>query len=110
MLSAQGLAHELATRTAPDDTILVVWASASVYAYADREPATPYLWFRPLRYIDGAVDAVVDRVGGSDPPAAIAVVHPPRLLDYSGELSRLLASRYTAVTSVRGVPVYVLRR
>jgi hypothetical protein len=110
MVGAQGLAHELATRTGPDDTILVVWASASVYAYADREPATPYLWFRPLRYIDGAVDAVVDRVGGSHPPAAIVVVHPPQLLDYSGELSRLLASRYTAVTSVRGVPVYVLRR
>ncbi len=109
LASAERIARELESASDPGDSVLVVWAAASVYAYADREAATPYLWFRPVRYIEGASDDIVDRVAGADPPAAIAVAQPPELLDPGGELSRLLASRYRVTAHVDGVVVYTLR-
>ncbi len=109
LASAEDLGRELADLTDPDERVLVVWAAASAYAYAGREPATPYLWFRPVRYIDGASEAIVEEVAGVDPPAAVAVAQPPDLLDPDGELSRLLKQRYRPEATVDGVPVYVLR-
>ncbi|MGH9251423.1 MAG: hypothetical protein ACRD0W_18155, partial [Acidimicrobiales bacterium] len=109
LASADDLGRELAGLTEPDERVLVVWAAASAYAYAGREPATPYLWFRPVRYIDGASEAIVDEVAGVDPPAAVAVAQPPDLLDPDGELSRLLEQRYRPAATVDGVPVFVLR-
>ncbi|MGH8823254.1 MAG: hypothetical protein ACRDVN_02105 [Jiangellaceae bacterium] len=109
LASAERVGHELAELSDPDERVLVVWAAASVYAYADREPATPFLWFRPVRYIDGASEAIIDQVAGDDPPAAIAVAQPPELLDPDGGLSRLLEQRYQRVATVDGIPVYALR-
>ena len=109
LASAEGIGRELAALTDPDERVLVVWAAASVYAYADREPATPYLWFRPVRYIDGAAAAIVDEVAGPDPPAAVALVQPPDLLDPAGELSLLLKRRYLREATVGRFPVYALR-
>jgi hypothetical protein len=109
LASAEGVGRELAALTDPDERVLVIWAAASVYAYADREPATPYLWFRPVRYIDGAAAGIVDGVAGPDPPAAVAVLQPPDLLDPAGELSRLLERRYLREATVDGIAVYALR-
>ena len=109
LASAEDLGRELADLTDPDERVLVVWAAASAYAYAGREPATPYLWFRPVRYIDGAAEAIVDEVAGVDPPAAVAVAQPPDLLDPGGDLSRLLEQRYRPAATVDGVPVFVLK-
>jgi hypothetical protein len=109
LAAAEGVGQELAELTEPDERVLVVWAAASVYAYAGREPATPYLWFRPVRYIDGASEAIVDEVAGSNPPAAIALAQPPEWLDPAGELSRLLERRYLREATVDGIPIYALR-
>jgi len=109
LATAEELGHELASLSGPDDTVLVVWAAASVYVYAERDPATPYIWFRPLRFIDGASGAILDRMGGTDPPAAVAVAQPPALLDPGGRLWQLLRERYQRVSTIDGVPVYALR-
>ena len=105
---AVGRALEQASRSG--DRVLALWANASVYWYTDRVPASRYLWHRNLELIPGAVPTIVAEVTGPTPPAAIAVYQPPRSLDRTGAIERAIATRYTLVATIAGVPVYRLRR
>ena len=109
ILTARAVGDALQAASPAGGRVLALWANASVYWYADRVPASRYLWHRNLELIAGAVPAIVAEVTGSRPPAAIAVYQSPGSLDPSGAVERALATRYVRVAAIDGIPVYRLR-
>jgi 4-amino-4-deoxy-L-arabinose transferase-like glycosyltransferase len=99
------VAAYLRAHTAPGDRVLVIWAAASVVYLADREPAAPYLWYRNVEAVPGAL-ATTRRALARGVPSLVAVLHPPGAIDDSGATERILARRYRPVARVAGVAVY----
>ena len=83
-----------------------MWAAANVYYLSDRPPAVPYMWFRPMQVIPGALDKVHAALGGSDRPQLVVAEQPADALDTSGETARLLARYYRPVARFGSVVVY----
>jgi 4-amino-4-deoxy-L-arabinose transferase-like glycosyltransferase len=90
----------------PGDRIFVMWAAANVYYLSDRDPAVPYMWFRNIQTIPGALDQVRDALAASDRPVLVVVEQPPKSIDPSGRTADLLNSLYEQVAVVGGVPIY----
>ena len=94
------------SHTAPGQRIFVMWAAANVYYLADRDPAVPYMWFRNIQAVPGALGDVHAALAGPDGPLLVVAEQEPGSLDPSGETARLLESGYTLVATVSGVPIY----
>lgn len=101
---------EVRRLTGPDDRILVMWAAANVYYLADRDPAVPYMWFRNVEAIPGALDEVRAALAADDRPAVVVVEQPPEAIDRSGRTAELLRTHYEQAAVVEGVPIYQERR
>jgi 4-amino-4-deoxy-L-arabinose transferase-like glycosyltransferase len=93
----------------PGDRIFVMWAAANVYYLSDRDPAVPYMWFRNIQSIPGALDQVRDALAGPDRPVLVVVEQPPESIDASGRTGELLNDLYEQVAVVGGVPIYRAR-
>jgi 4-amino-4-deoxy-L-arabinose transferase-like glycosyltransferase len=100
------VADYVRAHTAPGDRIFVMWAAANVYYLADREPAVPYMWFRNIESIPGALDRVRKALASPDRPALVVVEQPPGAIDASGRTGELLNTYYKRAAVVQGVPVY----
>jgi hypothetical protein len=83
-----------------------MWAAADVYYLADRAPAVPYMWFRNLQAVPGALDQVHAALASAQRPLLVVAEQDAGALDSSGETARLLASHYRLVATVEGVPIY----
>ncbi len=93
----------------PGDRIFVMWAAADVYYLADRDPAVPYIWFRNIQAIPGALDLVRAALASPSRPALVVAEQPPGAIDSSGATARVLAQRYRLAATVDGIPVYRAR-
>ncbi|MGI9117046.1 MAG: hypothetical protein ACR2JV_05360 [Gaiellales bacterium] len=108
VLSAIGVGNRVAATTRPDERIQVLWANAAVYWYADRIPATRYLWYRNIERIPGGRQAVVDAFTGDAPPTVAVGYQPVAALDVDGAIQRVLDADYVRAM-VDGQPVWRLR-
>ena len=90
----------------PGDRIFVMWAAANVYYLSDRHPAVPYMWFRIIQVVPGALVQVHAALASPDRPLLVVAEQPPGALDSSGETARLLESGYRLAATVGGVPIY----
>lgn len=108
LLSDAAVARQVRARTRPGEPVLVVWAAAGVYYLADRPPAVPWMWRRPVESVPGAVGAVRDAIRGRV-PRVVVVAQDPDGLDGSGETARLLARGYRTAAVVDGVQVLAPR-
>lgn len=108
VISAITVGNRVAQLTGRDDRVQVLWANAAVYWYANRIPATRYLWYRNIERIPGGREGVADAfTGGSPPPVAVGY-QPVAALDIDGQIQTVLDARYEALT-VDGQPVWRLR-
>ena len=108
VISAIPVGAAVARMTAPDDRVQVLWANAAVYWYADRIPATRYLWYRNIERIPGGRQAVVDAFEGPTPPAVAVGYQPVAALDVDGRIQAVLDRAY-ARDAVDGIPVWRLQ-
>jgi 4-amino-4-deoxy-L-arabinose transferase-like glycosyltransferase len=92
--------------TGAGERIFVVWAAAQVYYLADRPSITPYIWYRNVQEVPGALAAVRRTLAGPDPPALVFGIHQPEMIDKSGRTAAILRRRYRVVARIEGVPVY----
>jgi 4-amino-4-deoxy-L-arabinose transferase-like glycosyltransferase len=107
VISAIGVGNEVARLTGRDDRIQVLWANAAIYWYADRIPATRYLWYRNIERIPGGRQGVVDAFTGDTPPKIAVGYQPVAALDIDGQIQSVLDQRYTT-GEVDGQPVWQL--
>jgi len=92
--------------TRPHEQIFVVWAAADVYYLADRPPAFPYLWYRNVQAIPGALPAA-EKMLAQRKPALVVAAQPPTAIDPSSLTTmRILRREYRMVAAVAGVPIY----
>lgn len=102
------VARYVRRHTQPGERIYVVWAAANVYYLADRAPSFPYLWYRNVQAIPGALPAA-ERMLAARRPALVVAAQPPLSLDPSGTTLRILRAGYRAVAAVGDVPIYERR-
>jgi 4-amino-4-deoxy-L-arabinose transferase-like glycosyltransferase len=91
--------------TLPHQQIYVVWAAADVYYLADRPPSFPYLWYRNVQAIPGAL-ASAQRMLAERKPIVVVAAQAPTSIDKSLTTMRILRREYRPVTAVDGVPIY----
>ncbi len=90
----------------PGDRIFVMWAAANVYYLSDRDPPVPYMWFRNIQVIPGALGQVHAALASSQRPQLVVAEQDPAALDPGGETARLLAEHYRLAGTVEGIPIY----
>jgi 4-amino-4-deoxy-L-arabinose transferase-like glycosyltransferase len=101
----EAVADYVRRHTRPHQRILVIWASASLYYLADREPALRWMWLRNLQTIKGAA-SVAERVLVKRPPALVIRMQPPSALDGTDKALAVLRRDYRLVARIEGVPIY----
>src|SRR6185503_10357810 len=90
LLHSEHVVGWLGDNTDPGDKVFVLWAGADINYLADRPPAVPYLWYRNIQAIPGALDQVRASMASPDGPRYIVGLHKPRKLDKSGKTYQLL--------------------
>ena len=103
------VARYVKQHTQPHQRILVIWASASLYYLADREPALRWMWLRNLQTIEGTA-AVAARVLAKRPPALVIGMQPADALDGTDRAHAVLRRDYILMARVDGVPIYRPRK
>jgi 4-amino-4-deoxy-L-arabinose transferase-like glycosyltransferase len=104
----EALASYVRSRTRPSERIYVLWAGADIYYLADRRPALPYLWYRNVQAVPGAL-AEARRMLASRRPALVLEVQKPAAIDPSGASARILRQDYRLLDRVRGTAVLAPR-
>jgi 4-amino-4-deoxy-L-arabinose transferase-like glycosyltransferase len=108
LVHSEAVAAYVKAHTKPNERILVLWAGADVYYLADRRPALPYLWYRNVESIDGAL-ASVQWLLAVRLPALVVLAQAPDTIDPSGETERILRQKYRFATFVEGIPILEVR-
>jgi hypothetical protein len=98
------LADFLRTHTQPMQTVDVLWAGADVHYLADRRPTVPYLWYRNIEAVPGAL-ALARRMLVERKPALVLVLQHPDALDRSGRTSAILRRYYRRFARVDGTTI-----
>jgi 4-amino-4-deoxy-L-arabinose transferase-like glycosyltransferase len=106
LLHSNHLVGWLTDNTQPGDKVFVLWAGADINYLADRRPAVPYLWYRNIQAIPGALDQVRDSMASPDGPRYIVGLHKPHKLDKSGKTYKLLMENFHRVGKVDGIVIY----
>jgi hypothetical protein len=96
--------------TRPHEHIFVVWAAADVYYLADRPPALPYLWYRNVQAIPGALPAAERMLAQRKPKLVVAAQTPVAIDPSSLTTMRILRREYRIAATVAGVPIYRRRQ
>ena len=107
--SDSAVAEFIRRHTRPSQRIYVLWAAADLYYLADRRPALPYLWFRNVQTIHGAIAAVrqlLDRRAA----ALVVVEQAPSSADPSGVAAAALLRNFHLDARVDGVAIYGPKR
>jgi hypothetical protein len=79
----------------------VLWAAADVHYLADRSPTMPYLWYRNIEAVPGAL-TLARRTLLERRPALVVVVQSPDALDRSGRTATILRRYYRPYARVDG--------
>jgi hypothetical protein len=108
LVHSEAVAAYVKAHTKPNERILVLWAGADVYYLADRRPALPYLWYRNVESIDGAL-ASVQWLLAVRLPALVVLAQAPDTIDPSGETERILRQKYRFAMFVEGIPILEVR-
>src|SRR4030095_10799872 len=87
---------------------LFLWAGADVYYLADRRPALPYMWLRPVESIDGAIVST-RRLLAARRAALVVLAQKPDEVDASGATGRILRRNYRIATFKGGIPILEVR-
>jgi len=101
----RALARYIRAHTEPHQRVLVLWAAADLYYLADRDPALRYMWYRNIESIPHALPltrTVLERQWAS----LVVAVQPPRKIDKTGTVARILFEDYRLIARVDGIPVY----
>ena len=109
LVHSEAVASYVRARTTPHERIFVLWAGADIYFLADRRPALPYMWYRNVQSIDGAL-ASAQRMLAARLPAFVILAQPPATIDPSGATARILGRNYRLARFVEGMPVLEVRR
>lgn len=104
LLRDADLAAYVRAHTRPRDEIFVLWAAADLYYLADRAPAYPFLWFRNVKTVPGALDSA-RRVLAARKPALVLEVQSPATIDASGRTARILRGSYRVAARVDGIEI-----
>jgi hypothetical protein len=104
------VARAVDRRTRPGESIYALDSEPDLYFLADRPADFPYLWAHPLEEIPGAVTRLRALLAGPDRPALVVVFRPPRLVDRTGGLSRILARDYRPLEAAPGTSIELLQR
>ncbi len=105
VISARPVGAAVAAATTPTDRVQVLWANAAVYWYADRIPATRYLWYRNIERIPGASAHVAAVFAGSNQPAIAVEYQPVDALNADGSIQQVLDAQYQSST-VDGIRIW----
>jgi hypothetical protein len=92
-------------RTAPDDQIFALCASAGLYGNIDADPPYPYLWFLGVEDIPGARAQMADMLAAPSAPRFVALYQVPSNCDTSGRVGRALDANYHQLAVVGGVTI-----
>ena len=106
LLHSEHVVGWLGDNTDRGDKVFVLWAGADINYLADRPPAVPYLWYRNIQAIPGALDRVRDSMASPDGPRYIVGLHKPHKLDKSGKTYQLLRNNFHRVGKVDGIVIY----
>jgi 4-amino-4-deoxy-L-arabinose transferase-like glycosyltransferase len=106
---SDALAAWLRANTPPGDPVLMMWAAGDVQYLADRDPPTPYLWYRNIQAIPGALRLVQHQLADPDGVRWVVVLNRPRKLDKSGVTGKLLFTNFRPAAKVDGIPIYERR-
>src|SRR5207244_9016267 len=83
LLHDSAIAQYVREHTRPKDKVFVIWAAASIYYLADREPALRYMWFRNFQTLPGALDKARSALAQRK-AALVVVVEKPSRIDKTG--------------------------
>jgi 4-amino-4-deoxy-L-arabinose transferase-like glycosyltransferase len=108
LVHSQAVADYVKAHTKLDERIFVLWAGADVYYLSDRRPALPYMWYRNVESIDGAL-ASVQWLLAVRRPSLVVLAQGPETIDPSGETERILRQKYRFATFVEGIPILEVR-
>jgi 4-amino-4-deoxy-L-arabinose transferase-like glycosyltransferase len=98
------LAAYVRAHTRPGDRVYAVWAAADLYYLADRRPVIPYMWYRNVEAVPGAL-SLARRALVEGRPALVLEVQRASALDVSGQTAAILRRHYRRSATVAGVPV-----
>ncbi|HEU6445009.1 MAG TPA: glycosyltransferase family 39 protein [Gaiellaceae bacterium] len=104
LVHSEAVASYVRAHTTPHQKIFVLWAGADIYYLADRRPALPYMWYRNVESIDGAL-ASAQRMLAARLPALVVLAQPPATIDPSGRTARILMRNYRLATIVEGMRI-----
>jgi hypothetical protein len=99
----------LDAHTRPHDEVFAFAASAAVYVEARRDTAFPYLWYGDVQHVTGAIPLLRDWLGSPSGPAYVVLYQQPDDVDPSGQLARILATRFRPVATAGGYQVLARR-
>ena len=108
LVHSEAVASYVRTHTARNERIFVLWAGADIYYLADRRPALPYMWYRNVESIDGAI-ASARRLLAARGPALVVLAQQPDMIDRSGATRRILRRNYRIAALVEGIPILEVR-
>lgn len=108
LVHSEAVAAYARAHTTPHQEIFVLWAGADIYYLADRRPALPYMWYRNVESIDGAL-ASARRMLRARLPALVVLSQSPNTIDTSGATARILERNYRLATIVEGVRILEAR-
>ncbi len=108
LTSDAAVAAWIRANSAPDARVQVLWGAASISFLADRRPALPIMWKRPLESVPGAL-AELRALLGNRVPQLVVLAQPVDDGDPSGATARTLRSNYRRVATVAGIPILRVR-
>jgi 4-amino-4-deoxy-L-arabinose transferase-like glycosyltransferase len=100
------LADWLTAHTSRNDGVFVLWAGADINYLADRDPPVPYLWYRNIQAIPGALAMVDRQLASPEGPRFVVGLHHPRKLDRSGRTGRIMRAHFHRAAKVDGIVIY----
>ena len=102
----QAVVDYVRAHSAPGQRILVMWAAANVYYLSNRAPAIPYMWYRNIQAIPGALDDVHAALASAGRPQLVVGEDPAASIDPGGGTARLLHRYYRPAARIGSVIVY----
>ena len=102
----QAVVDYVRAHSAPGQRILVMWAAANVYYLSNRPPPIPYMWYRNIQAIPGALDDVHAALASPDRPQLVIGEDPAASIDPGGGTARLLHRYYRPAATIGSVIVY----
>ena len=103
LLHSEPVVGWLRDNTDPGDQVFVLWAAADINYLADRDPAVPYLWYRNIQAIPGALDQVRASLASPDGPRYIVGAAPAAQARQERQDLRLLHDNFHRVGKVDGI-------